>query len=119
MSALRQASSLASIGGVIGRNGPSSSAQSYLQSQRNLLELTSHGKELLNVPPCAYEILCLDLARAHLPVLGARLDLLDKRLLLLLELNARLVEFPDRLIEHALVLAQTLRGRHALAKSPF
>jgi hypothetical protein len=38
---------------------------------------------------------------------------------LLLQLDPLLVQFSDGLVERALVLAQTLRGRHALAESPF
>lgn len=90
-----------------------------LESEGDLLELTPHGVELLDVPPRSHEILGLDLAGAHLSVLGARLDLLDEGLLLLLELHACLVEFANGLVEHALVLAQTLSGRHALAEGPF
>lgn len=90
-----------------------------LEPQRDLLQLAAHGEELLNVSPCSDEVFGLDLACSHLSVLGARLDLLDERLLLLLKLDSGLVELADCLVEHALVLAQTLRGRHALAKCPF
>lgn len=91
----------------------------HLKSERDLLQLAAHRVELLNIPSRAHEIFGLDLARAHLPILRARLDLLNECLLLLLELDAGLIEFADSLVEHALVLAQTLCGRHALAKGPF
>lgn len=61
----------------------------------------------------------MDLGGTHLALLGALLDLCLQRLLLLLELDSHLVQLSYRLIEHALVLAQTLGGRHALAESPF
>ena len=73
----------------------------------------------MHIPSCADQILGLDLRGAHLALLGALPDLADEGLLLLLELDTDLVEFPDGLIEHSLVLAQALGGRHALAEGPF
>lgn len=72
-----------------------------------------------NTPSRANQILGLDLASAHLALLRALADLGDERLLLFLELNPLLVQLSDRLVEEPLVLAQTLRRRHALAESPF
>lgn len=83
------------------------------------MELASHAVKLLDVSPSSNKILGLDLAGAHLAILRARFDLLDKGLLLLLQLDAGLVEFADGFIKHALVLAQTLGGRHALTEGPF
>lgn len=75
---------------------------------------------IINIlPPCAHEILGLDLGSAHLALLGALFNLCLQRLLLLLEFDSHLVELSYRLIEHALILAQTLGGRHALAEGPF
>lgn len=93
--------------------------EANLEAQGNLLKLAAHAIKLFNIASRADEILGLDLAGAHLSVLGARLDLLYECLFLLLELDAGLVELSDGLVEHALVLAQTFGGRHALAKHPF
>lgn len=76
-----------------------------LQAERDLLQLAPHAVKLLDVSARADEILGLYLARAHLPLLCALLDLADQRLLLLLELDALLVELPDGFIEEALVLS--------------
>jgi hypothetical protein len=51
--------------------------------------------------------------------LRALADLGDKRLLLLLKLHTLLIELADRLVEEALVLAQALGRRDALAEGPF
>jgi hypothetical protein len=103
------------------------------------LELTPHAVELLDVPrsncqmrpnsrvkpsqalppPGANQVLCLDLASTHLALLRALADLGDKRLLLLLKLHTLLIELADRLVEEALVLAQALGRRDALAEGPF
>lgn len=84
-----------------------------------MLQLTLHGEELLNVAPRPYQIFGLDFARSHLSILGTCFDLLDQRLFLLLKFDSCLVKFAHCLIEHALVLAQTLGGRYALPKRPF
>jgi hypothetical protein len=62
-----------------------------LESKRDLLQLASHAIELLDISAGADEVLCLYLARAHLALLCALLDLADQRLLLLLELDSLLV----------------------------
>ena len=72
-----------------------------------------------HTPSCANQVLRLDLGGSHLALLSTLLDLANEGLLLLLELHADLVEFSDSLVEHSLVLAQTLGGRHALAEGPF
>lgn len=71
-----------------------------------------------DIPPGANQILGLDFACAHLALLSALADLGDKGLLLLLELDPLLIQLPNSLVEKALVLAQTLCRRDALAKSP-
>lgn len=71
-----------------------------------------------NTPPGTNQILGLDFARAHLALLGALADLGDEGLFLLLELDPLLIQLPDSLVEEALVLAQTLCRRDALAESP-
>lgn len=71
------------------------------------------------VPSRPHKVLRLDLGSANLVLLCALLDLCDECLFLLLKLHPDLVQFADCLVEHALVLAQTLSGRHALSKSPF
>jgi hypothetical protein len=70
-------------------------------------------------PSCSHEILCLYPQRAHLSILCALLDVLDELLLLIFQLHALAVKLPLRLLECTLVLAQSLSGRHALAKGPF
>lgn len=72
-----------------------------------------------SIPSCPYKVLGLDLASTHLPLLRALANLCDECLFLLLQLDALLVEFSNRLVEEALVLAQTLGGRHPLAEGPF
>lgn len=72
-----------------------------------------------SIPSCPYKVLGLDLAGTHLPLLRALSNLCDECFLLLLQLDALLVEFSNCLVEEALVLAQTLGGRHPLAEGPF
>ncbi len=56
----------------------------YLETKGNLLQLAAHAVKLFDISPCTNKVLGLDLAGTHLAVLGARLDLLDERLFLLL-----------------------------------
>lgn len=72
-----------------------------------------------DTPSRANQILGLDFASAHLPLLRTRANLGYERLLLLLEFDPLLIQLPNRLVEESLVLAQTLRRRHALAEGPF
>jgi hypothetical protein len=51
--------------------------------------------------------------------LGTLLDVHDELLLALLELRALAIEFPLRLCQRALMLAQTLRWRHRTTKERF
>lgn len=74
---------------------------------------------LTNTPSGPHEILRLYLDYIHLSSLGAFLDISFQLLRLVLQLHTFAIEFSLRLLEGALVLAQTLCGRHALAKGPF
>jgi hypothetical protein len=71
-----------------------------------------------NTPPRPHQVLGLDAQRPHLAILCALLDVGHELLLLVLELDALAVQFTLCLLEGALVLAQTLCRRHALAKRP-
>jgi hypothetical protein len=74
------------------------------------LELGAHLVELLDVSACADEVLCHDLARVELAILGRLLDVRDEFLLLRLEFGAFAVEFALGLCERPLVLAETFCG---------
>jgi len=72
-----------------------------------------------SVPSRPHQILSLYLARAHLPVLGALLDVRDEFLLLVFELGAFAVEFSLGFLEGALVFAEAFLGGHPFAEGPF
>ena len=71
------------------------------------------------VPSCSHQVLCLNLAGTHVTLLCALLDLGDQGLFLPLKLSSQLIKLTYSLVQHALVLAQALRRRHALSKGPF
>lgn len=74
---------------------------------------------VVNAPSCSDQILSLDLASAHLPILGAFLDILDELLFLVLELDSFAVELTLSFFEGTLVFSKAFLWAHALAKGPF
>lgn len=58
-----------------------------------------------DVPSGSHEVFGLDLAGAHLAILGALLDVLDQLSFLVFELDSFAVEFSLRLFEGALVFS--------------
>lgn len=92
----------------------------YLFIIHDISTRTSRDRILsANSPSCSHQILGLNLARTHLPILGALFDLDDQFLLLILQLNSLAIKLSLGLLEGTLVFAQTLCGRHPLAKGPF
>lgn len=71
------------------------------------------------IPSGPNQILGLNLAGAHLPILGTLLNILYKLLLLILKLDALTVKFSLSFLESSLMFAETLLGRHPLSESPF
>lgn len=65
------------------------------------------------------QIFCLYLARPHLSILGALLDVLYELLLLVLKLDTFAIEFTLSLLEGALMFTESLLRGHALSESPF
>ena len=88
-------------------------------------EVRAHTGQLREVlieggglPSCPDQVFRLDLACAHLAILGALLDVLDKFLLLVLELHALAVELALGFLQSSLVLAEAFLGGHASAEGP-
>ena len=73
----------------------------------------------MNAPPRSNQILRLDLASPHLPILGALLDVLDEFLLLVLELYPFAVELALGFFKGTLVFSQALCRGHTFTESPF
>lgn len=71
-----------------------------------------------DVPSRSDQVFGLDLACPNLPTLGALLDILDQFLFLTLQLDALPIQFALCPIQSPLVLAKTLRRRHAFSKCP-
>jgi len=65
------------------------------------------------------QILCLDLTRAHLPILGALLNILYQLFFLILQLYALAVQLTLGLFKCSLMFAQPLLRCHALPEGPF
>lgn len=83
--------------------GKEHGAKTHLNPQGNGLQLSPHLIELLDISPCADEVLGLDLTSADLAVLCALLDVGHELLLLVLQLDALAIEFSLRLLERSLV----------------
>lgn len=74
---------------------------------------------ILDEPPRSNQILGLDFASPHLPILRALLDVLDELLLLILKLDSFAVELALGFFEGALVFPKAFLWGHPFAKGPF
>ena len=91
----------------------------YLQPKGQRLYLDLHASELLDILPCANQILRLNFGSAHVSIFRTPPDVLLQLLLLVGELRLLPLKLADGLLERVLVLAEFLSRRHALAEGPF